>query len=770
MKLFYYTLIGLISGLSFNANAQPGWDYETKSNANGDFEQLDSWIDGNMPSSDGVITDRKSIINGDITRNGDLTPVTVLVNGNFTVNGNYFNNEWEGLQIKSGAKVEIYGNLEASAAVTIDQGGILIVHGNLTSSNAGLHIKGDLIVTGDFSTDSKTQVNNSGNLIVGGNFYHLGGGLNVKTDDIYILDPDAEVISNGSKVLDKGEYGTIEEFLEDEGDSYLGEIVDEVGLVAYEWTGSVDSDWNNENNWKGTEVPGNEVTVKINGDDNFPVIQNNLTVSRLILADGASVTVNPGASLVITKDVENNGTIILGSTNNYLASLMLPENPAKSGNVNVRLDLEANEKFYLSSPVKNTKLESFYPEGDSENDFVYVFREEPSWRWVRVSESYLSNEGRLNTTEAVAAMYKQGKQLNFTGEVNNEDVTKVSEGKGFFLFGNPYPTAIDWENPAGWERDDFDNTMWSYITIKGERIVQTYNNAGDFLQGEPVIIPEGYDKSTASHIAPYQSVWLMQRTTGQKSITVKRDARVKASPVPLKSASKEDFPSDIIRIQTDNDILIDGTIVYFNELFSEAAGDEDSPKQFNSSSNVPEVYTRINNSAYAINGFTALTEATYSVALSVRNKVDDEVTMSFYLDKFAAGYHVFLEDKETGTWTNIQQVQEYVYTPAQMGDDHDRFVLHFEQMQEVVTSVEENRMNDEEIVIIGQNDIAMVKIDANLLRNGTASIEVLNTGGVIENRIQTSSTDSEISLPTQRGLYIVKVKVGGVVKTAKVVK
>ncbi|RCW30835.1 T9SS type A sorting domain-containing protein [Marinilabilia salmonicolor] len=770
MKLFYYTLIGLIFASSLNANAQPGWDYETKSDANGDFEQIDSWVNGNAPSADGII-DRKIIINGDITRNGDLTPVTVLVNGDFTVNGNYFNNEWEGLLIKSGAKVEIYGNLEASAAVTIDQGGMLIVHGNLTSSNAGLHIKGDLIVTGDFSTDSKTQVNNSGNLIVGGNFYHLGGGLNVKTDDIYILDPDAEVISNGSKVLDKGEYGTIEEFVDDEGDSYLGEIAEVVGLVAYEWTGSVDSDWNNKNNWKGTEVPESVATVKIDVSDNAPVIQSNLTISRLILTSGASVTVNPGASLDILKDVNNNGTIVLSSTNTDISALMLPEKPTKSGNVNVKLELDANEKFYLSSPFQNTELKSFYPDGDSENDFVYVFRKEPNWRWVRVLDSYLSDNGGVNTTEAVATMYKKGKQLNFGGEIINEDVTKVSEGKGFFLFGNPYPTAIDWEDPVGWDRDDFDNTMWSYITIKGERIVQTYNNAGDFLQGEPVIIPEGYDKSTASHIAPYQSVWLMQRTTGQKSITVKREARVKDSPVPLKSASKEDFPSDIIRIQTDNDILIDGTIIYFNELFSEFLGNEDSPKQFNSSSKVPEVYTRINNSAYAINGFPKLTETTYSIVLSVRNKVADEVTMSFDLDKFAAGYHVYLEDKETGSWTNIQQVQKYVYTPAQLGDDHDRFVLHFEQMQEVATSVEENRMFiDEEIVIIGKDDLVMVNIDANLLRNGTASIEVLNMGGVIENRIHTSSTDSEISLPAQRGLYIVKVKVGDVVKTAKIVK
>lgn len=216
MKRVTLLLIGLVFTLGFNAFAKNGNgngnnnEYITVEKQ-GNFEDENSWLNGNVPS-DFENIDKEMTINGTITRNGNLNPVTVNVNDTLIVDGDYENNQWGGLDIKSGAKVEIFGNLNCSEAVTIAQGGILIVHGNLTSTNAGLLIKGDLVVKGDFSTDSKTQVNNSGNLIVGGDFSHLGGGLNGHSDDIYILDPNANITNPGWGIIYNGEYGDIKDF------------------------------------------------------------------------------------------------------------------------------------------------------------------------------------------------------------------------------------------------------------------------------------------------------------------------------------------------------------------------------------------------------------------------------------------------------------------------------------------------------------------------------------------------------------------------------
>jgi hypothetical protein len=552
-------------------------------------------------------------------------------------------------------------------------------------------------------------------------------------------------------------------------------------IEPFTWKGNAlgaPDDWFTPANWTSNLVPSAANPAIV--DDIYPtgpdpVIGEGMDAycSTLEISEGRTVTVKKGASLEVSNSLSNSGIIVLESTNSNLSSLMLPEG-ATSGDVNVKLTLEANGKFYLSSPVVSTSLQDFYPDGDDVNDFVYVFREEPNWGWIRVNDSYLSDpvKAELGAMEAVAAMYIDGQALDYSGGVNTSNVVKESDGQGYFLLGNPYPVAIDWEDPVGWDRTGFGNTMYSYITIGGIRVYQTYNNGGDLLPGIPSLqMPEGYDEGNVSHIPAYQSVWLRQDVTGSMNITVKPSARVKESDAPLKSASTDDFTYNLIRIKADNDFLFDGTVIYFNDNFSESVGDEDSDKRFNSSVEVPELYTRISNRAYAINGLPALADSQYSIPLSVRNRVEGEVTLTFDLSQFNVNYEVFLEDRETGTWTNLREVNEYVYTPVQMGDDHDRFVLHFEQVQDVPTNIDESEsVYAGGIQIIGQKDYASIQISPELLQRTDAVIEVLDMSGRVMNSVTTGSTKTEIELPESNGVYVVRVNAGGTVKTEKVVR
>jgi hypothetical protein len=552
-------------------------------------------------------------------------------------------------------------------------------------------------------------------------------------------------------------------------------------IEPFTWKGNATGapdDWFTPANWTSNLVPSAANPAIV--DDTYPtgpdpVIGEGMDAycSTLKISEGRTVTVLKGATLEVAQSLDNLGTIVLESTNSSLSSLMLPEG-ATSGDVNVKLTLAANEKFYLSSPVINTSLQDFYPDGDADNDFVYVFREEPTWGWIRVNDSYLSDpvKAELGTMEAVAAMYLDGLMLDFSGSVNTSNVIKESDGQGYFLLGNPYPVAIDWEDPIGWERDGFSNTMYSYVTINDIRIFQTYNNGGDLLPGFPVLeMPEGYDEGNVSHIPPYQSVWLRQDITGPMNITVKPSARVKESDAPLKSVSTDDFTYDLIRIKADNDFLFDGTVIYFNENFSESVGDEDSDKRFNSSVEVPELYTRINNRAYAINGLPALSDPQYSIPLSVRNRVEREVTFTVDLSQFNVNYEVFLEDRETGTWINMREVNTYTYAPVQMGDDHDRFVLHFEQRQDVPTGINESESaTDGGIHIYGMGDYTRILISPELLQSAEAVIEILDVSGRVMNRVTTGSAKTEIYLPESNGVFVVRVNAGGTVKTEKVVR
>jgi len=804
MKQIILVLIGLIFNIGFGAFAQDVI-YETNRDYQGNFEDTDAWQD-DVPSNFTDV-DNAMTIYGKITRNGDLKPASVAVIDTFIVDGDYKNtggliigNEEEennDLPVAKDGIVEIYGDLNSSANIEIVEGCRLIVHGNLTAEEAEIQIKGDLIVKGDFSANKETKVNPKGNLIVGGNFLTGDGSLKFPGNkgkqggDLYILDPNADVNfptddgpggGNNPNNFEKGDEGDLEAFIVNEGDNDLFGIVEEImpGHIYLVWTGrSKDNSWSDPGNWDG-DLPGNNSLVKIKeveAGNSYPVISGtdsekiNEKIKKLVIEPGASLTIEENASLTISD------SLILKSSYEKLANLMdIGAVSVPEGNTRVQLDLAAETIFYLSSPIKNAQLSWFFPEGsDLNKDLVYVYRKDPSWQWIAAEDYISNNDGDLDKMEAVYGKYQDGKVLDFSGDIYNDDVTKDGFTSGYYFVGNPYPTAIDWNKSSGWSRDGFSTSMWSWVTINGFRVIQTVNHNNDdapiwtLSAGGDDELPEGYDKSNFTHIPPYQAV-VMKVTSSDAKLTIKREARVGDSQVPLKSAGSEGSSYNLIRVQTGNDQLIDETVIYFSKSFSAGVNDEDSEKKFNSSKIVPEIYTRINNKAYAINGLPALPEGEYSLPLSVRNRVEGDVNMTVDLEEFDANYDVFLEDKETGSWIDLRTTNSYTYTPAQIGDDHDRFVLHFEKVKQIPTNVEKPQESGVDgIKITGMKDYALVRISANLLQSSEATIEVLDINGRLMNRINTSEMVKDVELPDDSGVYFVRVKVGESVKTEKII-
>jgi hypothetical protein len=443
--------------------------------------------------------------------------------------------------------------------------------------------------------------------------------------------------------------------------------------------------------------------------------------------------------------------------------------------VKVDLTLAPNHYWYLSSPIKGTKGGWFNPvDPDGNGDhYVYVFEVvDNRWQWVQLGDSDL--EKGIDEMQGIATYYyTDSTHLEYSGVVHNQNVTIEPDDPGYHLVGNPYPTAIDWEDPSGWTREGFSSTIWSWINDGGERVIQTYNNNGDDLPGVWTLEPQGYDASTISHIPAYQSVWMKQESETAVPLTVNRSARVKESDAPLKSASSGsgDNSFEMIRIKAENAHTMDATVLYFNGSFSAGKGREDSEKRFNGSRKVPEVYTRINTQAHAINGQPSLNADENAYPLSVRNRVEGEVRLVFDLDEFTdETYEIFLEDQVTGAWTDLREVREYAYTPEQMGKDHDRFVLHLDKIKEVPTRVENPDSSDAgDITIVGKDDYALVTISHELLRGENAVIDLMDMNGRLLERKEVSERETEVSLPANNGIYIVKVTAGGQQKSEKVI-
>ena len=772
MKKFSLILLGLVVFFGLDVAAKKGGNsnvYVTETGSSGAFEDLNVWQNEFIPS-DLVNIDKEMTINGIITRNGDLNPVTVEVNGTFVVKGNYENNQWNGLKIFRDAKVEIFGNLNASQSVTIEQGGILIVHGNLISTNAGLHIKGDLIVKGNFSTNSGTQVNNSGNLVVGGDFSHLGGGLNAHEDDIYILNPDANITSPGWGIINDGNYGTLDDFLEDERGSDLGNIVDEVGMLnpVVEWTGAVNADWSAAGNWKNNKVPNYSTSVKISSSTNAPEVNADAFCKELTIEAGAEVVLNAGASLDISSVFTNNGIVVLKSTPNAVASLNVPENNTNSGQGRVELsEVKANQWYRLGLPVSDGAGAML----DATEAGNWVYRSAKSWMKVTADSEPVA------PMEGIMVLYEADHVIDFEGTLNTGEITRtIDYGKGYYLFSNPYPSAMKWDitdfaTKGVSVSDNVSSTIY-YRVYAGSQVgdyMITYNG---FSKQSTLVsggsFPAGYTQENIGEIAPLQSVWVKVDNAERATITVNNKARQKGHTMQLKSASAS-LERSVISLMQTNEFVSDATILSFDDIFSDGLDRADSEKMFNASKNVPEIYTRVDGKSLSINGMSGLNEDVVSIPVSVRNQVESEITFSWDLAEFADNYNVFLEDKVTGSWINMTEAVDYVYSPEKMGDNHDRFVLHLEKMQQVATSVASvEEKNVEGIKIMGTNNTVEVRISSDLLGANNAGIEVIDLNGRVIESLQTRETESKISLPSGSAMYVVKVNAGAVQEVEKV--
>jgi hypothetical protein len=358
-----------------------------------------------------------------------------------------------------------------------------------------------------------------------------------------------------------------------------------------------------------------------------------------------------------------------------------------TGSANIKLTLPANQWYYTSSAINGATLGNFST--GSVGAKVYVYRNN---QW------YSTGAANVNTAtlklEGVLIKYEQvdPKLLDYTGVPNTGTIERTYSAGGWYLFGNPYPSFINWQEDAGWSRSNIDGTMWYRTSQAGIMTFITYNR--NAVPGARVALyPEGTtwgNETEMANIPPMQAVWV--KAYAATTITLDNGARNHSVTGSKLKSSSTGNASNVIRITSANNSSRDGAVIYFSSQSAEELDKGDSEKRFNDSELVPEIYTRIGNTATAINGGTQLDETSRTIPLSVRNKVADDVTLAFNLAMFSADYSVKLEDKLTGDMVDLKSSPDYTYTPAAVGDVHDRFVLHinYEPIQVVIPDEDES--------------------------------------------------------------------------------
>lgn len=532
------------------------------------------------------------------------------------------------------------------------------------------------------------------------------------------------------------------------------------------WTGTLNSSWDNLANWHNGNAPAANIPVSIRGNaPHMPVIDNQLVVlGNLTINPGAILTLNPGGKLTINATLQNNGELVFVNQTgtNGLSSFIHNGSITGSGLSRVKLTLPGNQWYYLSSPFEAPVLGRF--NNTEVGATVHVYRNN---QWYSTSSSLPTIP--LNPLEGVLVKYASNPYLlEYTGQLNNGIISQEFAAGGWKLFGNPYPSFIDWQQNDGWSRPNIDGTMWYRTLDDGIMKFITYNrNAapGSRSAYYPGSLAGEAAEAELSLIPPLQSVWI--KAYGPATLSVNNAVRKHGVAESYLKRSSVQEPADIIRIIASNKYTRDGAVVYFHNQSENGFDAGDSEKRFNDSNLVPEVYTRVNNTALAINSLVSLDNTAREISLSVRNRVNDDVTLSFNLEKFNYAYSVHLEDKLTSQWVNLLATPDYTYTPSVLGDVHNRFALHINY---VPTSVDNNIDSEvvTPVIVYNSNGDAIVLIDNSLFLSKPAKIEVYTVEGHKVQEITTLKPENRVALPGNGSVFIIKVIAGDTVVTKKV--
>lgn len=444
----------------------------------------------------------------------------------------------------------------------------------------------------------------------------------------YLMKNDEEIDSSVSTtfIVNENEAGThrFKVVGKDVNGCYVESDEKNINILGTQnlWIGKNDSNWDTNSNWCDGVVAENNQSIVISAGNYHPKLLGNAKFNNVSIQKNAILEIMPGAKIDITGNlnVDSQGQFILNS--NYSAGGLssVKMSNAMTGEAKVKLTLPTNQWYYLSTPI-STPSTNHFGVGDVSGTYAYTYSTGKEWVKENTSKSISKAEGMLVYYEDKSS--NEEVTLEYSGALNSGTIQKQYTSKNYYLFGNPFPVSLNWQDET-WVRNRIYGTIWYRTRIDNEMVFITYNKDAP-SNARVAVYPDNTEWGEESELAmipPYQSVWIYTKTASVANpaeIIITDSQKAHGANSTLKSSSTEAV-ANIIRVVAQNDKSRDGTIIYFSEESEDKFDKGDSQKYFNSSVNIPEVYTRIGREALAINGLAPF-DGSYEIPLSVRNLI-----------------------------------------------------------------------------------------------------------------------------------------------------
>jgi hypothetical protein len=414
-------------------------------------------------------------------------------------------------------------------------------------------------------------------------------------------------------------------------------------------------------------------------------LTGNLTACSCQVNTAVSVTVNPGIALVLENGLDVVGTGLITFENN--SSLIQTNNTAiNTGNITYKRKTTPIEKFdytYWSSPVANQQLVNVSP--TTLADKYYSF--DPlinDWHLEAPTNTMTNGIGYI-IRGPQAYLTPTIYEASFIGIPNNGNIINNTTGIGLtYLFGNPYPSAIDADLFLNLNNNVLEGTI--YFWTHNTPITNNKYTADDYASYNIIggtgtaAISTGINNSIPTgKIAAGQS--FMTTSSGIGTVTFNNSLRILGMNTQFfrlidSSKTKTTLKKNRIWLNlTNSEGAFKQTLIGYVTGATNGLDNRFDGETFDANQYV-DFYSINLGKNLVIQGRALPFNRTDTVPLGYRTTVAGNFSIKIdQLDGLFTTHNIYIEDKNTGIIHDLKK-EAYVFTTA-IGTYNDRFVLKY---------------------------------------------------------------------------------------------
>ncbi|MCX6306464.1 MAG: T9SS type A sorting domain-containing protein [Bacteroidetes bacterium] len=430
-----------------------------------------------------------------------------------------------------------------------------------------------------------------------------------------------------------------------------GQVTPSLGAGESRWNGT--GPWITAANWSNG-IPGDSTNAIIETGE--ATVSSSAVCKALTISQGTIINLSPGFSLTANRDYTNNGNMNLRSDATGSGSLIVRGAVSGSGvnKFDRYLDFSSGMPNLVSSPVTGATAGVF-----GSNTVEKYVESSSSWETQPSSSNLETGSGYRINGSAPATFSFQGMFNSGAATAGDLPYTAGSQvsSRGLNLLGNPYPSAIQWEQ-GNWGRTNLDYAVYVW---EGYKFVSWNGSVGALKDG----------------IIPAMQGFFVKSNAAGASLTIPADARLH-STMPFYKNSEA--VSNVISMQLENNTDTNHYDEAFVHILDGSTAGYDGALdawKLTGSSSYPQIYTQsANQDNLSINTqpefvsvpvqFTVGTAGSYKIIFGG-------------ISSFSPSQPLFFEDKTTHTVINIRNSSDFGFS-SDGTTETGRFVLHFQEV------------------------------------------------------------------------------------------